>query len=76
MDVYLGGHLGWYGPQKRSHVTVHLDAPVRLADLLAQLGVPHTEIAVAAINGDPVEIATAIVSDGDRLDLLPPIGGG
>ncbi len=76
VDVHLAGHLGWYGPQKRSHFTIPLDSPMRLADLLNQLQVPIAEIAVAAINGEPVEIETATVDDGDRLDLLPPIGGG
>ncbi len=76
MEIHLGGHLGYYGPQKSSRITIHLDAPIRLADLLAQLGVPSAEVAVAAVNGEPVEIDVATVQDGDRLDLLPPIGGG
>ncbi len=76
VDIHLGGHLGYYGPQKNSHFTVQLDAPVRLLDLLTQLGVPAAEIAVAAVNGEPVEIDATTVQDGDRLDLLPPIGGG
>ncbi len=76
MNVHLGGHLGYYGPQKQSRFTVHLDTPMRLTELLAQLGVPIAEVAVAAINGEPTDVQAAIIQDGDRLDLLPPIGGG
>ncbi len=76
MELHLGGHLSWYDPDKRSQFNLALDAPIPLVDLLARLGIPPAEIAVAAVNGEAVEIANAVVSDRDRVDLLPPIGGG
>ncbi len=76
VDIHLGGHLGWYGPEKRSRFSIHVDSPMRLSDLLAQLGIPLGEVAVSAVNGEPAEIGSATVTDGDRIDLMPPIGGG
>ncbi len=76
MELHLSGHLSWYDPAKRSQFNLSLDAPIPLVDLLARLGLPPAEIAVAAVNGEAVEIGEAVVSDSDRVDLLPPIGGG
>ncbi len=76
MELHLGGHLSWYDQARRSQFNLTLDAPIPLAGLLARLGIPPAEIAVAAVNGEAVEIGEAVVSDSDRVDLLPPIGGG
>ena len=76
VEVHLGGQLSWYDPEKRSRFTVRLDVSLRVADLIAELGIPAAEVAVAAINGERVDVNTAIVADADRLDLFPPIGGG
>ncbi len=76
MLVHLRGHLSWYDPQKRSQFEFRLNEPLALADLLERIGIPTAEIAVAAVNGQAVDIATARLSDADRLDLLPPVGGG
>ncbi len=76
MLVHLRGHLNWYDPLKRSRFELKLSETVALGDLLERLGIPQAEIAVAAVNGQAVEIATARLSDEDRLDLLPPVGGG
>ena len=76
MFLHLGGHLAWYDPQKRSRLEIQLRAPIALIDLLDQLGVPSAEVAVAAINGDMVSLADARVTDSDRVDLYPPVGGG
>ena len=76
MRLHLGGHLDWYDAQKRPWQDVALAEPVLLTDLLAQLGIPAGEVAVVAVNRRAVPLAGAVVTDGDRVELYPPMGGG
>ncbi len=76
MHLHLSGHLNWYDLQKRARIEIHLPEPIRLIDLLEQLGVPPAEIAIVAVNGNAADLEDAFVSDADRVDLYPPIGGG
>lgn len=76
VDVRLGGHLSWYDPQKRSRLTVRFEEPTHPIDVLVLLGIPAAEVAIVAVNGELVDVNKATIADGDRLDLLPPIGGG
>ena len=76
MQLHLGGHLSWYDPQKRSRLEIPLAEPIRLMSLLQQLNVPPAEIAVATVNRNAVTLEDAQVSDGDRVELFPPVGGG
>jgi sulfur carrier protein ThiS len=76
MELHLAGHLAWYEPQKRSHVQVSVPGSTLLTDLLRDLGIPVAEIAVAAVNGVAVDLQNVRVSDSDRVELFPPVGGG
>jgi len=76
MHLHLAGHLAWYDAQKRSRLIIQLAEPVGLSDLLRDLGIPIAEIAVATVNGVVVELETARVSNTDRVELFPPVGGG
>lgn len=76
MQLHLGGHLGWYDPQKRSRLVIHLDKPILLSALLERLEIPPAEIAVATINRQAVGLETAQVSEADSVELFPPVGGG
>ena len=76
MRLHLGGHLSWYDPQKRSWLELHLTEPIPLVELVRQLGLPEGEIAVVAVNRRAISLEEAIVSDGDRVELYPPLGGG
>ena len=76
MQLHLGGHLSWYDPQKRSWLELHLSEPISLVELVRQLGLPEGEIAVVAVNRRAISLEEAIVSDGDRVELYPPLGGG
>jgi len=76
MQLHLGGHLSWYDPQKRSWLELHLSEPIPLVELVRQLGLPEGEIAVVAVNRRAISLEEAIVSDGDRVELYPPLGGG
>ena len=76
MQLHLGGHLGWYAPQRQSRLQIHLDEPVLLLSLLERLKIPAAEIAVAIVNKHAVDLDSAQVSDGDNVELFPPVGGG
>jgi sulfur carrier protein ThiS len=76
MRVHLGGHLGWYEPQKRSWLDLPQPAPISLLDLARRLGLPEAEIAIAVVNGRAVELETASATDGDKVEFYPPLGGG
>jgi sulfur carrier protein ThiS len=76
MHLHLGGHLSWYDPQKRSWLEIHLSEPMSLVRLLDQLQVPEEQVALTVVNGRLIELKDAQVSDGDRVELYPPIGGG
>jgi sulfur carrier protein ThiS len=76
MKVHLGGHLGFYGPGKRSRLEVHLEKERPLLDVVRELGVPEAEIALAAVNREVVRLAEARVGDADHVDLYPPMDGG
>jgi sulfur carrier protein ThiS len=76
MRLHLGGHLSWY-VQKNTWVDVRLAQPTQLKDVLAKLGVPVAEIAVGTLNGQVLfSFEDAMVSDGDTVELFPPVGGG
>ena len=76
MRLHLGGHLAWYDSQKRSWLELPLPEPTSLVELVRQLGLPEGEIAVVAVNGRAVPLEDARISDGDRVELYPPLGGG
>jgi sulfur carrier protein ThiS len=76
MHLHLAGHLAWYDSHRRARVEIVVPRSVLLIDLLRDLGVPVAEIAVAAVNGNAVDLQTARVADSDRVELFPPVGGG
>lgn len=76
MHLHLAGHLAWYDTQKRSRLLIQLTQPMVLGDLLRDLGIPIAEIAVVTVNGEAVDVETARVSNADRVELFPPVGGG
>ncbi len=76
MRLHLGGHLNWYDLHKRAWLMIPLSEPVSLIELLQELQVPTGEVALTVVNGRLVELEQARVSDGDRVELYPPIGGG
>jgi len=76
MRLHLGGHLNWYDPRKRAWQEIELGGPTRLADLLDRLHVPPGEVALVVVNGQLADVQQAVVSEHDRVELYPPIGGG
>jgi sulfur carrier protein ThiS len=47
-----------------------------LIELVRQMNLPSEEIALTVVNGHAVLLDEARVSDDDRVELYPPIGGG
>jgi len=76
MRVHLGGHLAWHDPQKRAWIEIDQVAPISLIDLACHLGLPLAEIAVVAVNRRTVPFDQTLVSDADRVEFFPPLGGG
>jgi sulfur carrier protein ThiS len=77
MEMHLGGHLSWYVPERKSWIEIRLSEPTSLADILKILGIPVDEVAVGALNGEPIaQILESRITDVDRVELYPPVGGG
>lgn len=76
IELHLGGHLAFYAPHKQSRFSIPIDQPTELEVILQKLGVPLAEVAIAAVNGELVELAATRVNPGDRIELYPPMGGG
>jgi len=76
LELHLGGHLAFYAPQKQSRFNIPIDQPTDLGLILQQLGVPLAEVAIVAVNGELVDLASTRVKPGDRVELYPPMGGG
>ncbi len=76
MRLHLGGHLNWYDPEKRAWQDIPLSEATPLVALLTRLGVPPGEVALTVINGSLVDLEQTLVSDSDRVELYPPVGGG
>jgi len=76
MILRLGGHLSFYVPQKAPELELEILARTPLVELLQRLNVPTDEVALVVINGEQVELKDAYISDQDRVQLFPPIGGG
>ena len=58
-------------PPRRQVAFVHpLSGRISIKDLIESLGVPHTEVDLILVNGEPVDF-TYIVQDGDRISVYP-----
>jgi molybdopterin converting factor small subunit len=76
VKVHLGGHLGFYEPERRANFEVRLAEPTAAIELVRVWGIPAGEVFLATVNNAVVDLDTAIVTDGDQLSLYPPAGGG
>ena len=76
MRIFLGGHLNFYHPNKDKWLEVDLKGPTPLVDILNAADVPLSEVQLAAVNGEVVELREALVSEGDEVKVFSPVGGG
>lgn len=67
-----------YAGLRRTHgpsVSMRLAGPALVADLLRELGVAELDVEIVAVNGELGQFDTPL-HDGDRVSLMPFIGGG
>jgi hypothetical protein len=76
LRVHLAGHLAYYHGQKQSWFEHRLAAPVPLAQVLEQLGVPAGEVMLSVVNDDAVDLHNAVVNDSDTVQFYPATDGG
>ena len=76
MKLYTGGHLSFYMPGRKQSLELALDAPTPFIEILAQIGIPPSEVAVTAINGELVQAETAIVYNDDQVRVFSAVDGG
>jgi sulfur carrier protein ThiS len=76
MQLYLGGYLDYYNPERGNWLEVKLSQPSQLGKVLTELGIPMSEVHLVVLNGQLVDISKAIVSEEDELKLFPAVGGG
>jgi len=76
MKLYAGGYLPFYLPGRKSSLEISLSEPAPLREILAQVGIPLAEAHLAAVNGELVDIETAIVRDEDRVRVFSAVNGG
>src|SRR5438874_2384286 len=58
-------------PDKRQIEFIHsFEHRVSIEDMIESLGVPHTEVDLILVGGEPVDFSY-IVSDGDRISVYP-----
>ena len=76
MKLHAGGQLTWYLPQKQSDLEIQLEAPTRLTEVIARIPIPAGEVVLVVLNGELADLNTVMVTDADRVELYPPIGGG
>ncbi len=76
MKIYLGAHLNFYHPEKKSWLDVDIQQPTPLIEIIESAGIPMGEIHMVVIDDEIAELADAIVSPKDEVKLYPPVGGG
>lgn len=76
MLIFLGGHLNFYHSRKEKWLHVKVEQPARLTNVLEENDIPLGEVHLAVLNGDQVEIRTAMVTDQDEVKLFSAVGGG
>ncbi len=76
MKLHLGGQFSFYIPGHPHQVDVPLEKPSRLSEILTRLGIPVAEINLAVVNGELVELQSAVISQQDEVKIYPPVSGG
>lgn len=77
IDVYLYATLAEYLPDNAAgrSVTLEMDAHTRIRDVVDRLKIPQKTIKLIFVNGVHAKL-DAVLTDGDRVGLFPPVGGG
>jgi uncharacterized protein with PIN domain/sulfur carrier protein ThiS len=72
VSIRVYGALGDFLPRRRRQATIvcSFEGGRSVKDLIEQLGVPHPEIDLVVVNGEPVDFAYHL-RDGDRVAVYP-----
>ncbi len=76
MRIDFDRYFSFYKPGRDPWVEAPLAAPTHLSDILAGLGIPIAEVHFVIVNGEARNPKDVILSEGDRVKLFPPFGGG
>jgi sulfur carrier protein ThiS len=76
MKLQTGGHLSFYMPGRKNSLELTLSGSTPLTEVLEQIGIPLSEVALTAINGELVEADTAVVQDADLVRIFSAVNGG
>lgn len=76
MKIYLGAHLNFYHPEKKSWLEVDISQPTALVEILKSAGVPLGEIHMVVVNDEIEGLKKVIVAADDVVKIFPPVGGG
>jgi len=76
MKLYAVGHLTFYMPGRKHSLELPLSEATPLREILARVGIPLAEVALAAINGEQVEMDSAIIQDADVVRIFSSVDGG
>ncbi len=71
--VRLYGDLNWFVPERASTAVVRFDVPGAVKDAVESLGVPHTEVDLVLLDGEPVGWE-ARLHPGARVAVYPWFG--
>jgi len=63
-------------PGRKHTLEISLSGPTPLREILAQAGLPLPEVALAAVNGEVVELETALIKDEDVVRIFSSVDGG
>jgi len=77
IDVHLHVSLTKFLPEgaREKSVSVKLPNPANVIDIVHQLNIPERYVKLVFVNGVRSNKKAAL-SDGDRVSLFPPVGGG
>ncbi len=75
ITLKLYGNLKKYMPDKHETAAMEVAPDTTIFRLLAQLGVPDSDVWMSAVN-DAVVDQTTVLHDGDLVEIFEPVGGG
>jgi sulfur carrier protein ThiS len=75
VQVKAAGHLRNKMPEKRTQMSVDVNAGEIVLDVITRLGINRAQVWIIRLNGENVQDSHP-VGDGDMVELFPLVGGG
>ena len=76
MNLFAGGYLSFYMPDKRSSLVLEVTNPRSLRSVLMEVGIPLKEVQLVILNDKIVDLNETVVEDQDQVKVYSPIDGG